>query len=151
MDVQSYTVIYLIAVTGMLFAECLGITWKSIDYENKVLVVDKIWNYKTNLDFASIKQKAVSERYRLTMRHLNCWKTTRKNIGSITKKNRIFSNISNNAVNKTLRRIVGRNVHAHSRRHTYASFLISQRVELLSISKILGHENMNITIEVYSH
>lgn len=72
MDVQSYTVIYLIAVTGMRFAECLGITWKSVDYENKVLVVDKIWNYKTNLDFASIKQKAVSERYRLTMRHLNC-------------------------------------------------------------------------------
>lgn len=67
------------------------------------------------------------------------------------KENRIFSNISNNAVNKTLRRIVGRNVHAHSLRHTYASFLISQRVELLSISKILGHENMNITIEVYAH
>ena len=67
------------------------------------------------------------------------------------KENRIFSNISNNAVNKTLRRIVGRNAHGHSLRHTYASFLISHRVELLSISKILGHENMNITIEVYAH
>lgn len=72
MDIQSYTVIYLIAVTEMLFAECLGLAWESVDNENKVLVVDKIWNYKTNLDFASIKQKAVSERYRLTMRHLNC-------------------------------------------------------------------------------
>jgi phage integrase len=29
--------------------------------------------------------------------------------------------------------------------------LISKHVELLSISKILGHENMNITIEVYAH
>ena len=72
MDVQSYTMIYLIAITGMRFAECLGLAWESVDNENKVLVVDKIWNYKTNLDFASIKQKAVSERYRLTMRHLNC-------------------------------------------------------------------------------
>lgn len=50
-----------------------------------------------------------------------------------------------------MRRIVGRNAHGHSLRHTYASFLISHRVELLSISKILGHENMNITIEVYAH
>jgi len=50
-----------------------------------------------------------------------------------------------------LRRIVGRNVHAHSLRHTYASFLIAKRIELLSISKILGHENMNVTIEVYAH
>ena len=30
-------------------------------------------------------------------------------------------------------------------------FLIAKRIELLSISKILGHENMNVTIEVYSH
>lgn len=67
------------------------------------------------------------------------------------KDNRIFSNISNNAVNKTLRKIVGRNVHAHSHRHTYASFLISKLVELLSISKILGRENMNITIEMYAY
>ena len=67
------------------------------------------------------------------------------------KDNRIFSNISNNAVNKTLRKIVGRNVHALSLRHTYASFLISKLVELLSISKILGRENMNITIEMYAY
>ena len=50
-----------------------------------------------------------------------------------------------------MRRIVGRNVHAHSLRHTYASFLIAKRIELLSISKILGHENLNVTIEVYAH
>ena len=59
MDVQSYTVIYLIAVTGMRFAECLGLAWESVDNENKILVVDEIWNYKTNLDFASIKQKGL--------------------------------------------------------------------------------------------
>ena len=41
MDVQSYAVIYLIAVTGMRFAECLGLTWDSVDYGNKVLIVDK--------------------------------------------------------------------------------------------------------------
>ena len=125
--------------------------WESVDNENKVLVVDEIWNYKTNLDFASTKTKSSIRKIPLDDETLKLLKSYQKEHWIYNKEIRIFSNISNNAVNKTLRRIVGRNVHAHSLRHTYASFLISQRVELLSISKILGHENMNITIEVYSH
>ena len=151
MDVQSYAVIYLIAVTGMRFAECLGLTWDNVDYDNKVLSVDKTWNYKTNLDFASTKTKSSIRKIPLDDETLRLLKFYQKEHWIHNKENRIFSNISNNAVNKTLRRIVGRNVHAHSLRHTYASFLISKHIELLSISKILGHENMNITIEVYAH
>ncbi|MFS8987384.1 tyrosine-type recombinase/integrase [Streptococcus gordonii] len=47
--------------------------------------------------------------------------------------------------------MVGRDVHAHSLRHTYASYLISKEVDLISISKVLGHENLTITLEVYAH
>ena len=54
-------------------------------------------------------------------------------------------------MNNTLRKIVGRNVHAHSLRHTYASYLISKEVDLISISKVLRHENLTITLEVYAH
>jgi len=151
MDVQSYAVIYLIAVTGTRFAECLGLTWDSIEYDNKVLSVDKTWNYKTNLDFASTKTRSSIRKIPLDDSTLELLKKYRQDHWLENKDNRLFTNISNNAVNKTLRRIVGRNVHTHSLRHTYASFLISQRIELLSISKILGHENMNITIEVYTH
>ncbi|HEM3711137.1 TPA: tyrosine-type recombinase/integrase [Streptococcus suis] len=47
--------------------------------------------------------------------------------------------------------MVGRNVHIDSLRHTHASYLITQRVELISISQLLGHENLNITLKVYAH
>ena len=151
MNVQSYAVLYLIAVTGMRFAECLGLTWDSVDYDNKVLIVDKTWNYKTNLDFSATKTKSSIRKIPLDDETLKLLKSYQKEHWIHNKENRIFSNISNNAVNKTLRRIVGRNVHAHSLKHTYASFLIAKRIELLSISKILGHENMNVTIEVYAH
>jgi len=62
MDVQSYAVIYLIAITGMRFAECLGLTWAWI----KPGITKRI------LISALQKQKAVSERYHLTTKHLNC-------------------------------------------------------------------------------
>ena len=135
----------------MRFAECLGLTWDSVDYDNKVLSVDKTWNYKTNLDFSATKTKSSIRKIPLDDETLKLLKSYQKEHWIHNKENRVFSNISNNAVNKTLRRIVGRNVHAHSLRHTYASFLISKHIELLSISKILGHENMNVTIEVYAH
>ena len=48
--------------------------------------------------------------------------------------------LSNNAVNKTLRKIIGREVRVHSLRHTYASYLIAHDIDLISVSQVLGHE-----------
>ncbi|HEL1556982.1 TPA: tyrosine-type recombinase/integrase [Streptococcus suis] len=47
--------------------------------------------------------------------------------------------------------MVGQNVHIHSLRHTYASYLLTRGVELISISQLLGHKTLNITLEVYAH
>ncbi|MGR1486689.1 tyrosine-type recombinase/integrase, partial [Streptococcus agalactiae] len=38
---QSYAALYLIAKTGMRFAECLGLTVNDIDYTNKYLSINK--------------------------------------------------------------------------------------------------------------
>ena len=68
-----------------------------------------------------------------------------------TEDGRLLPSLSNNAVNKTLRKIVGREVRVHSLRHTYASYLIAHDIDLISVSQVLGHENLNITLEVYAH
>lgn len=69
----------------------------------------------------------------------------------LTEDGRLLPSLSNNAVNKTLRKIVGREVRVHSLRHTYASYLIAHDIDLISVSQVLGHENLNITLEVYAH
>jgi phage integrase family prophage lambdaSa2 len=74
-------VIYLIAVTGMRFAECLGLTWDSVDYDNKLLNVNKTWNYKTNLDFSSTKTKSSIRKIPLDDSTLELLKSTDKIIG----------------------------------------------------------------------
>ena len=151
MDVQSYALIYIIAITGMRFAEALGLTWDDIDTEDKTLEVNKTWDYKSSLGFMPTKTKSSIRKIPLNDDALKVLADYKIENWKENADNRLFSHISNNAVNKSLKKIVGRDVHVHSLRHTYASFLILNHVELLSISKILGHENMNITIEVYSH
>ena len=39
----------------------------------------------------------------------------------------------------------------HSLRHGYASLLIAQRLNVVFVSRQLGHANPNITLEVYAH
>ncbi len=39
----------------------------------------------------------------------------------------------------------------HSFRHTHAAALIAQGVDILTISRRLGHANVRITLELYGH
>lgn len=39
----------------------------------------------------------------------------------------------------------------HSLRHGYASLLISNGLNVVFVSRQLGHANANITLEVYAH
>jgi integrase len=39
----------------------------------------------------------------------------------------------------------------HSLRHGFASLLISQELNVVFVSRQLGHANPNITLEVYAH
>ncbi len=43
------------------------------------------------------------------------------------------------------------NIRFHDIRHTHASILISEGVDIVKISKRLGHANPKITFEFYAH
>lgn len=51
----------------------------------------------------------------------------------------------------SLKGMTNTNFFIHGLRHTYASFLISKGIDLISISQVLGHENINITLNTYAH
>ena len=43
------------------------------------------------------------------------------------------------------------NIRFHDIRHTHASILISEAVDIVKISRRLGHANPKITLEFYAH
>ena len=142
----SHAALYMIAKTGMRFAECLGLTVDDIDHKNGMLSVNKTWDYKNNSGFMPPKTKSSIRQIPLDDDFLKFVKQLPP-----TEDGRLLPNLSNNAANKTLRKIVGREVRVHSLRHTYASYLIAHDIDLISVSQVLGHENLNITLEVYAH
>lgn len=48
-------------------------------------------------------------------------------------------------------RVLGKRLRIHDLRHSHASFLINNGVDVLLISKRLGHSNTVMTLNVYSH
>ena len=145
-EYASYAALYIIAKTGIRFAECLGLTVDDINRDTGMLSVNKTWDYKNNTGFLPTKTKSSIREIPLDDDFINF-------IDQLppTEDGRLLPSLSNNAVNKTLRKIVGREVRVHSLRHTYASYLIAHDIDLISVSQVLGHENLNITLEVYAH
>ena len=52
---------------------------------------------------------------------------------------------------ETSERVIGRKITAHTLRHTHASLLLAEGVDIDTISRRLGHENSRITKEIYLH
>ena len=46
---------------------------------------------------------------------------------------------------------IDRNVRFHDLRHTHATWLLEQNVDIKTISERLGHKSIRITLDTYAH
>ncbi|WP_316959808.1 tyrosine-type recombinase/integrase [Staphylococcus sp. IVB6181] len=64
--------------------------------------------------------------------------------------------ITNESINKSIKQAcstlkIKRNITSHAFRHTHASYLISQNINIYYISKRLGHSDISMTLNKYGH
>ncbi len=50
-----------------------------------------------------------------------------------------------------LSEILGRHIHAHLFRHTFASYCIAAHMDISTISSLISHSNPSITLSIYTH
>lgn len=139
--------LYLLAVTGMRYGESLGLTWDDIDFKNGIIDINKTWNTYTNNGFAPTKNKQSIRKIPIdndTIKLLVQYK-------QLTDNDRLFTSSASAYLNKRIKHIVGRSVHIHSLRHTYVSYLLHNGIEVITISKLIGHKDVTITLNTYSH
>ncbi len=161
-DNLYYILFETLYYTGLRFGECLALTWN--DFKNDSLDINKtltrnlvdnkkvINTPKTSSSIRTIKLdndlikllNILKQKYMECVEFTNDWyifggikplsQTT------VTRKKNIYSKIAN--VKK---------IRIHDFRHSHASLLLSQGVPITVISERLGHSDIDMTLNTYSH
>ncbi len=163
----SPLMIIIAGVTGFRFSELLGLTWPDVDFDKNTLDVNKTWNYKLKKwgptkNESSIRKISVDQHsMELLKKHQKEQKELFDRFGIENEQQFIFYNlkdgiVSTNAVNKYLKKKlkelnIDRNMTLHGLRHTHASILLFSGVNILNVSKRLGHANLETTMSTYLH
>ena len=146
----SWYIILFSMYTGARFGECLGLTWDCVDFDKQTIRIEKGFDYHFTQDFIECKTKN-------SKRTITVPKKLLKLLSTLPKTNdKVFTTVSNDVINSDLKRAlkyigVDKHVTFHAIRHTHASILLSKGVQLLSVSKRLGHADSTITLQTYAH
>ncbi|MEE6717018.1 site-specific integrase [Schleiferilactobacillus harbinensis] len=162
--------IYFAAFTGARMEEVAAVTWDRIDWKHKRVTLDRAYDYVGQSGFKRMKTPHSIRTIDVSGKLLDALNQLRKEQserylegGYRDPLGLVFRGLnykvpSNNAVNKSLRWYekaagipAGDMITFHGLRHTHASYLLSQGIQISYISKRLGHANIALTLKVYSH
>lgn len=164
------TLVNLMIVTGCRRGEIAGLRWEKVDFESGQILIDcslkvdektgELYEGTTktrNKRYINIPAETVSmlKKYRM-------WQTEeRLRLGDqwvdsgyiFTYKNGEKMNPTNiyTWVSRFSKRRNLPHINPHAFRHTAASILISEGVDIVTVSKLLGHSKPSTTADVYAH
>jgi integrase len=155
-------IIYLSAVTGLRYAEVLGLTWDNVDFRGNKLTVNKTWDYKYHKGFIATKTEGSKRQIDIDDNTVEMFsrlygvrvadvENPHNLIFRYTEGKQLYCANTNRYLAQLCEDIGIRQISFHSLRHTHASILLYQGVSLMAVSKRLGHSNTTITQNVYIH
>ena len=139
----------LLYFSGARSGEIAALTLKDIDFENNTISINKT---RLNL-FETNSPKTASSIRKITIPIpvMNMLKTFISKYTVVPK----FIFTTTTTYKKELIKICKENnlkyITLHGFRHSHASFLIKNGMDIASISKRLGHSNINMTLTTYAH
>lgn len=156
----KYPVRYILLTaiyTGARVGEILALHWNDIDTKHNLITINKSWNYNTN---QLQKTKTISSNRVLKVNHMLIKYLQMLKINN--SKWVFFSPItdklpSNSGINKMVKDCLfdagldKPGYHFHSLRHTHVAYLLTQGVDIYTISKRLGHTDISITTKKYAY
>lgn len=156
-DYNSYMVFYLAIHTGMRMGEVLGLHWSDIDFDKKVIHVTEA------LDRTTKKRgplKTVSSKRSISLTDLQISVLQEYKVKQIPKSKIICASLSNtyfnaNNIRRAMKSICESSnlnkIRFHDLRHTHATLLLEANAPIKAIQERLGHADVRITLERYTH
>ncbi len=162
--------IILTVFTGVRLGELMGLEWQDVDFKNGILSINRSSQYlsdmgvftKTPKTESSIREIAIPEFIISLLEEYKLWYEEQKSIyGELwTNSDRLFVQADGkpmhpSSISKWFVRYVSTIglpvINFHGLRHTNASLLVAQNVDIAVISARLGHAQISTTLDFYVH
>ncbi len=164
------TMIILLLYTGMRRGELCGLEWKDIDFENQTISISRSSQYIGNRQFitkepktkAGIRKMSIGESICQMLRSYRKYQDDQKQkVGDRWVENdRLFTQWNGLPIYpdtitdwfpKFLERCGLPRVTLHSLRHSNATMMIAEGVDIRTVSNRLGHAQTSTTLNIYTH
>lgn len=150
-----YPLLQTAIATGMRRGELLALTWNDVDFDRKLIRVNKSLNHdkvEETKTKNSIRNVCVPENLITVLKE---WKR------KAPKGNVIFCNSvgtyldPNNMVKRYFKPCLAKanikDIRFHDLRHTYASLMIAKKMPIKFIQQQMGHSSIQVTLDKYGH
>ena len=154
--------------SGCRRGEIMGLTWENVNFDKGTVLICQSLSFLSGKGY-TLKAPKTHEIRTIdissdVMKILKEWKTfqAKNNLekgfpcnGYVFTSLETGEHISHNCMNyyvNHLAKVCGMDgLHPHEFRHMMASMMIGMGVDILTVSQRLGHKNVSITLDVYSH
>jgi len=165
-DLHHKAVVMIALTTGARLGEVMGLEWQDVDNEGKTIEIRQSSQYIPRIGTFTKNPKNESSKRRISVNDallivLKAYKEDQQSRGFLCgDKNRLFINWKGEAMNpstlavwfpKFLTKNELPRITFHSLRHTSATFLIGQGMDIETIAGRLGHTTSVTTQTIYSH
>jgi len=143
--------------TGMRQGELYALTLKDIDFDNRIISISKSLSVLSSGEILISKPKTeTSERTVEIPEFLNndIKEFIDRHVTPLKQNDRIFNTTKSNLsrkINRIAEKADLKKIRVHDLRHSHASMLIDLGFSPLMVKERLGHQNIETTLETYSH
>ena len=169
-DTKYKVAIILTVFTGVRLGELMGLEWQDIDFKNGIISINRSSQYLSDMGVftkvpkteSSIREIAIPEFIISLLEEYKLWYEEQKSIyGELwMNSDRLFVQVDGkpmhpSTISKWFVKYVGQIglpvINFHGLRHTNASLLVAQNIDIAVISARLGHAQISTTLDFYVH
>lgn len=147
-------IIELALKTGFRRSEIFGLTWNDIDFEKKTISINKGRHFLSGKGMYTSKPKTKASNRTIIIP--NSLISTLKKYKIVYEDNEyLFEGLSMDGITAWFKKWQIKNnipvIKFHDLRHTHATLLLLQGVDLKTIQNRLGHSDISMTMNTYTH